>query len=134
MILDASFLLDLERGVDGALAALHTMVEAREPMRVPAQAASEYIAGTEDPVANLNDLEQSYIVLDHGRAHIVETAQLAARSMAEGTFPGWTDAQIAAVAVLAGEEIVTGDPRHFQALGCRVWDYRNEARDPGEDA
>lgn len=133
MILDASFLIDLERGVDGALAALHTIVEDREPMRVPAQAASEYITGTEDPVANLNDLEQSYTILDHGRAHILETAQVAARGISEGTFPGWADAQIAAAAVLFGEEILTSDPRHFEELGCRVWDYRNEARHPDDE-
>lgn len=130
MIVDASFLIDLDRGADAALAALHTLTEDRTPMRIPAPAASEFLAGVEDPIANLHDLETSFSLLDLDRDHVLETALVAARSIAEGRFPGWTDAQIGAAARLFGEEILTGNPAHFEALGCEVWDYRNEARHP----
>lgn len=131
MILDASFLIDLERGNDAALAAFHSMIEDRVPMRVPAQAACEYIAGFEDPVANLHDLERSYDLLAHDREHILETARLAREGVSAGRLVGWADAQIAAAAVLLDEEVATANPEHFDALECDVWRYRDEARHPG---
>lgn len=101
MILDASFLIDLERGIDAAQAALDAMVAARLPMRGPAQAASEFLSGYEDQVANLHDLERSLELIEHDRAHLIETARLARATLAAGTFPGCTDVQVAAAAVLA---------------------------------
>lgn len=133
MLLDASFLIDLEKGSDAALAAFHTMVEDRIPMRVPAQAAVEYIAGFEDPVANLHDLERSYDLIEHGREQLLETARLARESFSDGAFPGWTDTQIAAAAVLLDEEVATANHEHFDALDCGVWDYREEVRHPERD-
>ncbi len=132
VVLDASFLIDLEHGHDGALAAFHAMVEDQMPMRIPAQAAAEYIAGFEDPVANLNDLEQTYEVVAQDRARILETARLARASISTGDFPGWTDVQIAASAVLGNEPIATADSGDFTPFGCDVWDYRNEVRHPGD--
>lgn len=131
VVLDASFLIDLDRGLEAATAAMEAMVDSGDPMRVPAQAAAEYLAGFDDPVANLRDLEQSYVVVGYDRTHILETARTARESIAAGTFPGWTDAQVAATAVLSGEPIATGDPDHFRALGCVVWDYRRDAGPPG---
>jgi predicted nucleic acid-binding protein len=129
-VLDTSFLIDLERGSDAALAALDHMVDERRPIRVPAQAAAEYVSGFEDPVANLNDLERSYEVLAHDREHLLETAQLARAAFVEGAFPGWTYTQIAAAAVLADEPVLTADPGDFDALGCAVWAYREEMEPP----
>lgn len=130
-VLDASYLIDLERGRDAALAALDRMVDERMPMRVPAQAAAEYVAGFEDQVANLNDLERSYEVLDHDRQHVLETARLARAALVEGRFPGWSDVQIAAAAILADEPVLTADPEDFDDLGCTVWSYRTELEPPG---
>lgn len=131
MILDVSFLIDLEKGSDPALAALHWMAEEQEPIRVPAPAATEYIAGFADPVANLHDLERSYELLETDRAQILEGARLAREAFASGSFPGWMDLQIGAAAVLYDEEVATGNPDHFDGLGCDVWAYRDEVRSPG---
>lgn len=129
-ILDASFLIDLEQGRDPAVAALDQMFEEETPVRVPAQAAAEYVAGFEDPVANLHDIERSYHVVDYGREQILETARLAEEAFSEGVFPGWADIQVAAQAVLSGEPVVTADPGHFEGLDCRVWAYRDDASPP----
>lgn len=133
VVLDASFLIDLERGLAAATAAMEAMVERGDPMRVPAQAAAEYIAGFDDTVANLRDLERSYIVVGYDRTHILGTARTAREAIAAGTFPGWTDAQIAATALLSGEPIATGNPDHFRGLGCLVWDYRRDDAPPDDE-
>jgi predicted nucleic acid-binding protein len=127
-VLDTSLLIDLERGRDAPQAAFHHLVERRAPMRVPAQVAIEYIAGYEDPVANLHDLETSFEVGHPDRDALLETARVARQVFEEGVFPGWADARIAASAILAGEEVVSRHPEDFEALGCSVWDYTDEVR------
>jgi predicted nucleic acid-binding protein len=87
-VLDTSFLIDLERGRDAAQAAFHHLVEDHEPLRVPSQAALEYVAGYEDPVANLHDLEASFQVQPAGRDGLLEAARRARQALAEGAFPG----------------------------------------------
>lgn len=129
-ILDTTFLIDLDRGLDEARTALAWAVDRGEDLVVPAQTATEYISGFDDPVANLSDLERSFRVVPYGRDHIVETARLVRLAYEKGAFPGWADAQIASVAWLEGEPVLTANQDHFRALGCRVWDYRNDPEGP----
>jgi predicted nucleic acid-binding protein len=130
-VVDTSFLIDLDRGEDAALAALHVLVEDHEEVLVPPQTAIEYLTGYEDAVANLSDLEASYEVLDVDRATMLETAQIAREAIEADDFPGWPDACIAAAASLEAEEVLTANPEDFEAFGCETWDYRNEVRSPG---
>jgi len=108
------------------------MTENGDALRVPAKAAAEYVAGFEDPVANLHDLEQSYELVTPSREHVLETARVAREGFRAGAFPGWADTQIAATAILYDEEIATANPGHFDGLGCEVWPYRDEVRSPNE--
>lgn len=126
-MLDSTFLIDLERGREEALAVLDLLVERDAPLVVPPQAAAEVLAGRADAVAGLADIERSFEVLSLGRDEILQTARLARTALADGTFPGWADTQIAAHARLADDVVVTEDVDHFRALGCRVWDYPNDA-------
>lgn len=129
-VLDTSYLIDLERGNDAALTALDTMVNNRDPMRVPAQAATEYVTGFEDPVANLHDLQASYQLVPYHREHILETARIARKALLQGTFPGWPGCHIASAAILYGEPIATANRAHYDALGCKVWAYREDIEPP----
>lgn len=129
-VVDTTFLIDLGHGADPALAAFHTMIEDQRDLLVPSQSAIEYLSGFADPIANLRDLQQSFHLVEHDRNHVLEASRIARQALAEGQFPGWPDARIAAVAILAGEEVLTADPEDFRVLGCEVWDYRNEVREP----
>lgn len=103
-------------------------------MQVPAQAATEYVAGFEDPAANLRDLDRSYGISPYGREQILETARLAREAFSAGSFPGWADLHVAAAAVLDDEVVVTADPGHFEGLPCRVWDYRSDPSPPNRSS
>lgn len=129
-VLDTTFLIDLQRGLDAAHAALHVLAEGPERLLVPAQAAVEYLAGMEDPIAGLNDLQTSFEIVPFGRDHVLEAARVGRAALTKGEFPGWADTQIGATAVLTGSELVTADPENFRSLDCEVWDYRNEVREP----
>lgn len=129
-VLDTSFLIDLERRREHALAALERMLRDGEPLLVPAQVAVEYLAGLEDPLAGLYGLEASFAVVPFGRAQLLEAARLARGAMRRGAFPGWGDAQVAALAALERTYVVGADAAHFEALGVPCWDTRTRDGPP----
>lgn len=129
-VLDTSFLIDVERRRKPAIAALEKLVESGESLLVPAPAAAEYLAGLKDEVAGLHQLEVAFAVVPFGRTQLLEVARLARRAFGEGTFPGWVDVQVAALAVLENTYVVTADPAHFEQLGVPCWDHRREREPP----
>ena len=96
-------------------------------LHVPFQAATEFLAGVEDPVAGLHLLVASYGVVMPTHAHLLEAARLARRP---GRRPNWGDIHIAAHALLESTYVITANPKDFRALDCMVWDYRNEPAPP----
>lgn len=124
-VLDTSFLIDLDESVAEALAALKILAQAE--ILLPFQTASEYLAGVEDPYAALQALEASYTLLRPDSLHLLECARIAHGLRRR---PPWGDIHIAAVAQLEGTYVVTADAKGFRALGCAVWDYRNDAKPP----
>lgn len=123
-VLDTSFLIDLEQGLPAAVRAMGTLDS--QPLTVPFQAATEYLAGTEAPESGLDLLQCSYEVSTPTTLHL-----LAAARLAKGTRrPQWGDIHIAAVALTLGTYVVTADAADFASLGCRVWDYRNQDKPP----
>ena len=129
-VIDASFLIDLERQTPAATKAYKALVEQGGPLLVPAHAAMEYLAGYDELALNLADLERSFRLVPFGRRHLIQSAQAARTSILAGNFPGSSDAAVASTAILEDDIMVTADPEHFRALGCRVWDYRNETEPP----
>lgn len=113
-------------GLEAAKRALG-MVE-NEDLLVPYQTACEYLAGMEDPVAELQGLAASYTLVAPTAAHVLEVAQLVRRI--GGRRPRWGDVHIAAAAHLEGTYVLTANPKDFAVLGCRVWDYRKRAKAP----
>lgn len=129
-VLDASFLIDVERRHERALAAYERLLAGGEPLLVPAQVATEYLAGLEDEVAGLHQLEAAFAVVPFGRIQLLEAARLARLAHRRGGFPGWADAQVAALAVLENTFVVSADRAHFEALGVPCWDPRREDDPP----
>ena len=99
----------------------------KEPLILPYQAAAEYLAGVDDAVAGLHGLVSSFALSRPSEAHILEAARLAGSLRRR---PPWGDIHIAAVALLESTYVLTANPKDFAALGCRVWDYRNQAKAP----
>jgi predicted nucleic acid-binding protein len=129
-VLDTSFLIDVERRKTRALAAYDRLVDDAVPLLVPAQVAAEYLAGLQDDVAGLHQLEASFAVIPFGRVQLLEAARIARAAFAHGTFAGWADAQVAALAVLEQTFVVSADRAHFEQFGVPCWDYRREANPP----
>lgn len=130
-VLDASFLIDLERRRPRAVAAFERLVAAGEPLLVPAQVAAEYLAGLKDEVAGLHQLESAFAVVPFGRIQLLEAARLARAAHRRGAFPGWGDVQVAALAAIEGTYVVSADRAHFAALGVPCWDPRTQGSPPG---
>jgi predicted nucleic acid-binding protein len=129
-VLDASFLIDLERKHPGALAAFDRLLAEGAPLLVPAQVATEYLAGLADEVAGLHQLEAAFAIVPFGRMQVLEAARLARAASKAGAFPGWADAQVAALAVLEDTFVVSADRAHFAALGVPCWDHRRDTQPP----
>lgn len=129
-VLDASFLIDVERRRPPALQAYERLLEAGERLLVPAQVATEFLAGLEDEVAGLHQLEAAFAVVPFGRTQLLEAARLARFARQRGEFPGWADAQVAALAVLEQTFVVSTNALHFAALGVPCWDYRQRKEPP----
>ncbi|MGQ0535361.1 MAG: type II toxin-antitoxin system VapC family toxin [Methanobacteriota archaeon] len=130
-VVDATFLVDLERGLPAATAVLERLASGPDRLVVPAQAAAEFATGQEDAVAALADLESMFEIVPFGRPELCECARLAREALGRGSSPGWADLQVAATAVLESMPVLTADAPAFRALGCAVWDYRNDAEPPG---
>lgn len=129
-VVDASFLIDVERRRKRALAVYERLLERGEPLLVPAQVATEYLAGLDDEVAGLHQLEAAFAVVPFGRIQLLEAARLARAAQRRGAFPGWADAQVAALAVLEHTFVVSADRAHFEALGVPCWDHRTQPEPP----
>lgn len=129
-VIDTSFLIDLQRGHPSADEALEKLAALREPMIVTSQVATEYLSGVEERPISLHMIEASFRLSFPTREHVLEAARIAREALDRGEFPGWDDLDTATAAHLEATFVVTANPRHFLALGCRVWDYRNEAEPP----
>lgn len=133
MILDSSFLIDVEWGHEGALAKVRHIEAAGLPRRVPLVVVSElYISvgkgtrtdehrRTVDRVLRALPIVELTIPIAK-RAGIVEGELQAADESDEGI--GLVDALIASIALEYDEPIVTGDPDDFRRVdGVRVETY-----------
>lgn len=129
-VLDASFLIDVEQKRPRALAAYERLLDAGETLLVPAQVATEYLAGLEDEIVGLHRLESSFAVVPFGRIQLLEAARLARIAHRAGKFPGWADVQVAALAALEQTFVVSADRAHFDALGIPCWNHRTQAGPP----
>ena len=129
-VLDSGLLIQLEQGKAPARKALERLLAEGNPLSLPVQAATEYLAGVEDKVAELASLHTAFFVVHSSDAQALETARLVDQTVRRGIKPRWTDAAIAAVAVLEGTYVVTTNKRHFTQLGVPAWNYETEEEPP----
>ena len=123
-ILDASFLIDLEKGVPRAVEILQRMADADEDLLVPAQAAIELLAGRSDALAEMHAVTRAFTLLDLDHDTAIAAAEIARSAFEAGAFPGWADVQIAAAARLQSTWILTADGKDFARMRVDHWDYR----------
>lgn len=122
LVVDTSFLVDVARGDAGANALLTELEQARELLLIPTVVVAEYLAGSRDPAADLDELERAgdivaLTVEDARAAGEIAREALAAGRFPAGRFPAWSDALIAGVArARSASLVVTSNPRHFDVI------------------
>ena len=129
-VLDTSFLIDVERRRDNAINAYEKLIHGGQPLLIPAQVATEYLTGLDDEIAGLHQLELAFAVVPFGRIQVLEAARLAKLAHRGGEFPGWGDAQVAALAAIEQTYVVSADTKHYEAFGVPCWDYRTQDEPP----
>lgn len=122
VVADTSFLVDVTRGDEAAERAVEALAESGELLLIPSVVAAEYLTGSTRPDAALDRLEAAgdleAFTVDDARA----AAEIARRSLEDGTFPGWTDALIAGFARNRGDvPVLTADPDGFPGVEARAY-------------
>ena len=114
VVLDTSFLIDVSRKVPAAVRALERFGNEGEHLLVPTVVAAEYLTGSRDTARDLEYLEEGTEILSFTIEDALAAAAIAQETLADGTFPGWTDCFIAGFAKSRGDlEVTTANPRHF---------------------
>lgn len=111
VILDSTFLIDVERRQKRALARLTELVEAGTPLRVPPASWIEYLARI-DPSkrqAATRQLESSVVFEALSREIADEAVRIQAELASRGSPLGWHDLQIAAAAAFLREPLISND-------------------------
>lgn len=127
VVLDASFLIDLERDHAGAVDRLREYRRTGERLILPAMAASQYIVGSSNPLVAWRRLHDAFEIMPMGRDEVMETARLGRLAKERGLRPHWADLCIAASASLHGTYVVTANPTDFTRVDVPVVDHRSDA-------
>jgi predicted nucleic acid-binding protein len=124
VVLDSSFLADVDNKVEAAIRKMRDLVNAGEPLNVPAIVAVEFATGASKPELVWAGLRESYRIIDFTDFIGERASALAQQSFRRGTFPGWSDVQVAATASVLEQEIITRDARALRAFeGVRASSY-----------
>ncbi len=130
MILDTSFLIDLQNGRDAAVAAAEEIEASGHPRRVPHVVLYELYVGVgkgSRSQANRQRVDQVVrsLVLEPTTPSIVRRAgELEGELQADDESVGAVDAIVGATALSYGESVVTADVTHFERMdGVAVESY-----------
>lgn len=122
VVLDTSFLVDLERKRARAAALLDELVEEDHALLIPSVVVAEYVAGSRSPTTAVRRLHEAGDVQPFAVEDALVAGIIAADLFAKRAFPGWTDVLIAGFARARGElAIVTGNARNFPASPVRTY-------------
>lgn len=128
-IADTSFVIDVLAGDEGALRKLDALVERNEPLWLPAVVLQEleYGAGLHhNPKrerARIRDIEGAMPVIAFDAAQARLAGELEAELEREGKRPGRVDVQIAALAHIRREAVLTRDKKFAKHSGAKVEGY-----------
>jgi predicted nucleic acid-binding protein len=120
-VLDANFLIDLDRGTQGAGRVLQRMQAEGSPLFVPASAALEFSVGARDPALAWARVRDAFTVVSFTDDLAEEATPYAARLRSKGRWPGWPDFLVAATAWTYDEPLVSSDARAFETLPGIRW-------------
>ena len=114
VVLDATFLSDVRRGDEAAIALLERLGEERETALVPSVVLAQYLTGSRYPAQDLTTLQRGADVQEFRSEDAREAAEIARRTFSRGEFPGWIDVLVAGFAKARGNlPVVTRNVRHF---------------------
>lgn len=128
VLLDASFLIDLEREIEAGAAGpamgwLRRNRGARpRALLISCVSVAEYLEGCEDPVQGMGFIGR-YIPQSIGFKHATKCAEIQRRAARRGGRHGENDAWQLAFAERANASIVGRDQRAFEHLGSRYERY-----------
>lgn len=128
VLLDSSFLIDLEREIDSgtagpALAWLRKQRDSKHrALLISCVSAAEFLEGCDDAARGLGFIIR-FIPHNLGFQHATRCAEIQRRAGAKGRRYGENDAWQMAVADRAGSSVVSRDRRAFENLGGRYERY-----------
>ena len=119
--LDTTFLVDFLRGREGAVSLMKNWKELNERVSISAPALAEAFSGaamekTGRQQALLDELSAELLVLPLTRESSRRAGRIDAKLSQAGEMIGLVDAMIAAVAIEAGEVLITKNLRHFERI------------------
>ncbi len=117
VVLDTTFLIDLEKGSKPAHETYQNLIERRKPVRLPAAAWTEYLSGF-PPLDRDTARErlEGGIQFEPFTRHLADAAsRLQFELMRAGEPLGWHDLQIAVTALHYEEVLFSSDP-HFEKV------------------
>lgn len=114
VILDTSFLIDVERKDPGALRVLKTLAALPEPLLVPTIVLAQFLVGAKDKEQALERITRHAEIIDLDIADALATSDLARELNRKGIFPGWSDTLIGGSAKARGNiPVVTRNLKGF---------------------
>jgi predicted nucleic acid-binding protein len=121
-VLDASFLIGVERGHRGASDLAKQLAENRRPLWIPAIAWMEYLTGIHPERQRLaiGMLAEMGTLVPFDRAMAELGATIQDGFLRAGRRLGWNDVQVAATALRLQEPLVTFDRDFSGIAGLRV--------------
>jgi predicted nucleic acid-binding protein/predicted CopG family antitoxin len=122
VVADTSFLVVVAEGDEEARRTVRDLAEAGEFVLIPSVVAAEYLTGSTRPDAALDRLRAAGDLADFTVPDARAAAEVARRSLEDGSFPGWTDALIAGFARNRGDvPVLTADPDGFPGVETRTY-------------
>lgn len=129
VLLDSSFLIDLEREIEsGRVGPAITWLRkertrGQRALIVSVVSISEFLEGADDE-ESAHDLVDRFVAQPIGHGHAIKCADIQGKASKRGTRFGENDAWQLAVAERAGASIVGRDTNAFRALGERYEEIR----------
>lgn len=122
VVLDTTFLIDLEKGSKLAHETYQDLIERRKPARLPAAAWTEYLSGFPplDRDAARERLEGGIRFEPFTRYLADAASRLQFELMRAGEPLGWHDLQIAVTALDYEEILISSDPQFEKVPGLGV--------------
>ncbi len=122
LVVDTSFLVDVNRGHDGAVDALDEASADGELLILPTVVVAEYLTGSTDPPRALEMLRAAGEIVELTIRDAVEAGTISRKTRADGRFPGWSDVLIGGTARNRGDvPVLTGNPEHFPENETRTY-------------